>query len=107
MTLPYGRMLSAEKKNERAAEDFQMSLYALQKLLRDVNRNPQARKTYFAAPEAFSENYELTEEERQALLSMNVTSLYRFGVHGLILRPFTMLHKMPENEYLERIRREA
>ncbi|HTH98311.1 MAG TPA: hypothetical protein VL574_12910 [Stellaceae bacterium] len=84
-----------------------MSLYALQKLLRDVNRNPQAREAYFTAPEAFAENYELSQAERQALLTLDITTLYRFGVHGLILRPFTLLHKMPENEYLERIRRES
>ena len=28
-----------------------MSIYALQKLIRDVNRDPKLRESYFAAPE--------------------------------------------------------
>lgn len=82
-----------------------MSSYALQKLLRDVNRNPASREAYFASPSEFSQAYDLTDEERRALLELDITHLYRLGVHGLILRPFTLLHKMPEREYLERIRR--
>lgn len=84
-----------------------MSLYALQKMLRDVNRNPQAREAYFASREAFARGYDLTEEERLAFTDLDVTTLYAMGVHGLILRPFTLLHKMPEPEYLKRIREGA
>ena len=39
---------------------------------------------------------DLTEEERAAFVSRDVGRLYKLGVHGLILRPFTLLHKMPE-----------
>ena len=83
-----------------------MSAYTLQKLLRDVNRNPACRASYFESPAKFAEGYELAADEREALLSLNITELYARGVHGLILRPFTLLHKMPEPDYLKAIRGE-
>ena len=83
-----------------------MSVYILQKLLRDVNRQPACRKSYFESPAKFAEGYDLTEDERQALLSMNIRELYARGVHGLIMRPFTLLHSMPEADYLKAIRGE-
>ena len=44
--------------------------------------------------------------QRAALIDMNVGRLYAMGVHGLLLRPFTLLHKMPEPDYLKAIRGE-
>ena len=43
-----------------------MSVYALQKLLRDVNRIPERREAYFRSPSAFAAGYELTAREREA-----------------------------------------
>jgi hypothetical protein len=83
-----------------------MSLYALQKLIRDVNRRPPARDAFFAAPDKFAEGYDLAGEEREALLKFDVGKLYALGVHALLLRPFTLLHKMPEPDYLKAIRGE-
>jgi hypothetical protein len=81
-----------------------MSVYALQKLIRDVNRKPACREAFFAAPAEFAGGYELTEDERDALLRLDVRRLYGLGVHALLLRPFTLLHKMPEPDYLNAIR---
>jgi hypothetical protein len=83
-----------------------MSVYALQKLIRDVNRKPACREAYFQSPQKFAEDYGLTEREREALLRLDVGSLYGMGVHGLLLRPFTILHEMPEPDYLKAIRGE-
>jgi len=83
-----------------------MSLYALQKLIRDVNRHPASREAYFAAPDAFARRYELTAEERRTLLALDIRTLYAMGVHGLLLRPFTLLRQMPEPDYLKAIRGE-
>jgi hypothetical protein len=83
-----------------------MSLYGLQKLIRDVNRKPACRDAYFASAASFAQTYDLTEGERAALIDMNVGQLYAMGVHGLLLRPFTLLHKMPEPDYLRAIRGE-
>ena len=84
-----------------------MSLYTLQKLIRDINRKPDCRTAYFAAPADFAAKYELSEAERNALLRLDIGQLYALGVHGLLLRPFTLLHKMPEPDYLKAIRQEA
>ena len=81
-----------------------MSSYLINKAIRDINQNPDKREAFFADRRAFVEKYDLTSEERDAIAEVDVTALYRLKVHGLILRPFTLLHKMPENEYLEAIR---
>ena len=81
-----------------------MSLYALQKLIRDVNRKPDCRDAYFQSAETFAAGYDLTAEERAALVGMNVGELYAMGVHGLLLRPFTLLRQMAEEDYLKAIR---
>ena len=48
----------------------------------------------------------MTVSERDALLTLDVQRLYGLGVHALLLRPFTILHKMPEPDYLNAIRGE-
>ena len=84
-----------------------MSLYTLQKMIRDVNRLPARREAYFASKDDFVRGYELTPEEREAFVAFDVCKLYALGVHGLILRPFTLLHRMPEPDYLTAIRKDA
>lgn len=81
-----------------------MSTYTLNKMIRDVNRDPAMRERFFKDAAAFAEGYQLSEEERRAFLAKDIGALYRLGVHGLILRPFTLLHKVPEPEYLAAIR---
>jgi hypothetical protein len=83
-----------------------MSLYALQKLIRDVNRKPACREAYFQSAEKFAAAYDLEPDERAAFTGMNIRQLYAMGVHGLLLRPFTLLHNMPEPDYLKAVRGE-
>jgi hypothetical protein len=51
-----------------------MSLYALQKLIRDVNRRPQCREAYFQSPAKFADSYDLAVSERDALLKLDVAA---------------------------------
>ncbi len=81
-----------------------MSTYALNKLLRDVNRDPAIRARFFEDAAAVAASYDLTAEERRAVLARDIGALYRLGVHGLILRPFTILHEVSEPDYLNAIR---
>ncbi len=81
-----------------------MSTYTLNKMIREINRNPARREAYFADPVAFAADFPLAEDERRAFLARDIGALYRLGVHGLILRPFTLLLKVPEPEYLSAIR---
>lgn len=82
----------------------QMS-YALQKLIREINRNPSVRKHFFEAPEAAMAAYPLSDDEKSALVSRDYGRLYQLGVHGLLLRPFSILHSVSEQDYLNAIRR--
>ena len=52
-----------------------MSVYTLQKMIRDVNRYPDRRAAFFASKEAFVAEYALTDEERDAMLTFNVGKL--------------------------------
>lgn len=81
-----------------------MSAYALQKLIRDFNRNPETRASFVASAEHVMARYELNPEERAALLARDYGALYRLGVHGLLLRPFSILHSTSERDYLAAIR---
>jgi len=82
-----------------------MSLYSLQKLIRDVNRKPDVRAAFFDSPQELAERYELSRPEQEALVARDYSALYRLGVHGLLLRPFSILHRVSEQDYLEAIRR--
>jgi Aromatic-ring-opening dioxygenase LigAB, LigA subunit len=84
-----------------------LTIYALQKLIREVNRNPQTRQAFFDAPTQVACGYELTDAERAAFVNRDYGALYRFGVHGLLLRPFSILHSIPEPDYLRAIRGEG
>jgi hypothetical protein len=84
-----------------------LTVYALQKLIREVNRDRLVREAFFAAPSEVAGAYELSDAERAALVSRDYGALYRLGVHGLLLRPFSILHSVPEPEYLRAIREEG
>lgn len=81
-----------------------MSRYGLNKMIRDFNRDPAAREKCTRAPEEFVGGYDLTPEETKAFLDRDVRTLYRMGVHGLILRPFTIINSVSEIDYLKAIR---
>lgn len=76
-----------------------MSLYQLQKLIYHVNRDPSQRERYRQDPAAFVQGYELSEEEKSAALNVDVRKLYTLGVHSLLLRPFSLLHKVSNEDY--------
>ena len=81
-----------------------MSLYQLQKLIYHVNREPSARERYRSDPKAFIQGYDLSEQEAAAVLAVDVRSLYSFGVHSLLLRPFTLLNKVSNEDYARALR---
>ena len=81
-----------------------MTLYALQKAIRDVNRDPAKRSAFFESPTALAAQYALSPAERDALERRDYCALYAMGVHGLLLRPFSILHSVSEADYLRAIR---
>ena len=76
-----------------------MSLYQLQKLIYHVNRDSAQRERYRQDPAAFVKSYDLSEAEAQAALDVDIRALYSMGVHSLLLRPFTLLHKNSNEDY--------
>ena len=83
-----------------------MSVYVLQKLIRDVNRKPTLPRGLFPVAGEVCRGLRSDPTERDALLRFDVRELYEMGVHGLLLRPFTIMHKMPDPEYVKAIRGE-
>ncbi|HEX7089562.1 MAG TPA: hypothetical protein VF192_05465 [Longimicrobiales bacterium] len=81
-----------------------MSLYYVQKLLYQLNRDPQVRRRFEADREAVLEEYELTEEERRAILDGDIGLLYVMGVNGQILMHYSALIGQSWDEYLAAMR---
>ena len=76
-----------------------MSLYQIQKLMYEVNRNPERREAYRKDKAAFAARYDLTADERDAVTQLDIRRLYQFGVHPLLLRPFTLFHQISNQDY--------
>ncbi|MFM8481092.1 MAG: hypothetical protein ACKOCF_07840 [Gammaproteobacteria bacterium] len=66
-----------------------MSAYELQKLIFHTHTRAECRAHYLEDRSGFAARYELSDEERSALLNLDIGALYRLGVHPLLLRPFT------------------
>ena len=65
-----------------------MSLYAVQKLLFQLNNEQATRKRFAEERDALLAEYALTDEERRALADADVGRLHLLGVHPLLLAPF-------------------
>lgn len=76
-----------------------MSLYQVQKLIYHVNRDPERRERYRQDAPGFVKSYDLTGPESAAVLNVDVRALYTMGVHSLLLRPFTLLNKISNEDY--------
>ena len=81
-----------------------MSLYQVQKLIYHVNRDPERRARYRQDATAFVKSYDLSETESAALLHVDIRALYTMGVHSLLLRPFTLLNKVSNEDYAKALK---
>lgn len=81
-----------------------MSLYYLQKLLYDINRDPVIQGQFQDDPQKLMANYSLTEEEKTAITQPDIGLLYVLGVNGQILMHFAAFHQIGWNDYLESMR---
>jgi hypothetical protein len=77
-----------------------MSLYALQKLLYELNRDPAVQHAYTADRDEVLGRYRLSEEEADALRSDDVGKLYILGVNGQILMHFAAWRGLSWDEYI-------
>jgi aromatic-ring opening dioxygenase LigAB LigA subunit len=62
-----------------------MSVYAVNHLCREVLRDHAFRAAMKADPAAAIAKYDLTDQERTALLAGDVATLYRLGVNAFLM----------------------
>lgn len=77
-----------------------MSLYYVQKLLYQLNRDPAVRRRFHDDRAEILEEYELTDEERRALENGDIGLLYVMGVNGQILMHYSALLGQSWDEYI-------
>ncbi|HXS78639.1 MAG TPA: hypothetical protein VN818_00085, partial [Gammaproteobacteria bacterium] len=80
--------------------DGTMSLYYVQKLLYQLNRDPLVRKRFDSDQRALLDEYELNVEERAAIEAGDVGLLYVMGVNGQILMHYAALLGQPWDVYI-------
>ena len=81
-----------------------MSLYQVQKLIYQLNRDPRTRQRYADGRDAVLGEYDLTAEEVGALVKPDIGLLYVLGVNGQLLMHFAALHRIEWTDYLQRMR---
>lgn len=81
-----------------------MSLYQLQKLMFDLNRDPKVQVRYRDDVDALLAGYELTDEERDAVKNSDVGLIYVLGVNGQLLMHYAAFLGMPWAEYIAAMR---
>jgi hypothetical protein len=77
-----------------------MSLYYVQKLLYQLNRDPHVRRRFADDRDALLQEYRLTDEERRAIVEGDIGLLYVMGVNGQILMHYSALLGQKWDEYI-------
>jgi len=81
-----------------------MSLYHVQKLLYQLNRDPGVRKRYGDDFESLLREYELDAQELRAIREPDIGLLYVMGVNGQILMHYAALRGFEWDAYIEAMR---
>jgi hypothetical protein len=81
-----------------------MSLYAVQKLLYQLNRDETVRSRFESDRAGLLREYSLTDEERDAIGDGDIGLLYVMGVNGQILMHYAALIGQEWDQYIEAMR---
>jgi hypothetical protein len=81
-----------------------MSLYYVQKLLYRLNRDDVSRRRFETDRENLLAEYDLTDEEREAILKPDIGLLFVLGVNGQILMHYAGMCRYEWDEYIEAMR---
>ena len=84
-----------------------MSVYYLDKLMYQLNRDPVVQARYKEDREALLDEYRLTDEERQAVLDEDIGKLYSLGNQPQLLMHFAALVGYAWMDYIEAMREGA
>ncbi len=92
---------------ERPARGLTMSLYAAQKFLFEINRDPAVQRAYLDGGEARAallDRFDLDGEERAAIDAGDIGLLYVLGCNGQLLMHFAPLLGLPWADYIAAMR---
>ncbi len=81
-----------------------MSLYYLQKVMFELNRDAHVRERYDADFGDLLRDYDLTGEEVRALTELDIGLLYVLGVNGQLLMHYAALAGLEWEEYKQAMR---
>jgi hypothetical protein len=81
-----------------------MSLYSVQKLIFELNRDATVRERFASEREALLAEYDLSDEERNAIREPDIGLLYVMGVNGQLLMHYAALRGFEWNAYIEAMR---
>ena len=81
-----------------------MSLYQMQKFLFDINRDPAVQQRFLVERTQVLSVYDLTPEERDAIIAGDIGLLYVLGANGQLLMHFAALLGMEWNAYIAAMR---
>ena len=81
-----------------------MSLYQLQKFLYDINRDPDVQEKHRADLPGLLDRYELTGEERCALVAGDIGLIYVLGANGQLLMHFAAFLGLSWPAYIQAMR---
>ena len=78
-----------------------MTLYRLQKLIYELNRDPHVQEAFLRDRESLLAEYRLSEEEAEAIRSDDIGTLYILGVNGQILMHFAAWRGLAWDDYIQ------
>ena len=81
-----------------------MSLYQVQKFLYNLNRDDRVKAAFSEDKNDLLADYDLTDEERDALINGDIGLLYVLGVNGQILMHFAAFLGIEWFDYLDLMR---
>ncbi|MCY4565407.1 MAG: aromatic ring-opening dioxygenase subunit LigA [Gammaproteobacteria bacterium] len=81
-----------------------MSLYYVQKLLYQLNRDPHTQARFNENFEELLDDFDLTDEEKTALRGPDIGLLYVMGVNGQILMHYAALRGFEWDRYIQAMR---
>jgi hypothetical protein len=81
-----------------------MSLYQMQKLLYDLNRDRDLQRQYRADLSAVLDRYDLTVGEREAFVTRDVGLLFVLGSNGQLLMHYAAFLGLPWADYIAAMR---
>ena len=84
-----------------------MSLYQVNKLLRDINRSMELAHRCQSEPEVVLQQYELTAEEQAAIKGWQVRKLYDMGANPLLLLVYSMASGKDMRAYVTAMNEES